>query len=108
MPNTDTESNSYTTATDSVKKPGKYSARSQRALPTLPTEAANSDMTEVTYSFLVNPTAVNWSELPLYSLFSLSSDGAHLHIKVSRSRAAELKTRRAFPVGSGRCFKVII
>lgn len=64
------------------------------------------DMNPVTFSGLSDKTAVEWSSLRNYEMFSLSADGSFPMMKVSRSKAVRLADRQVMMVGSGRCYRV--
>lgn len=81
--------------------------RSRRNLPALPSMAGASGMGNVDYSCKVDSSPTSWESLPLYSAFSLNTDGSYPMVKVSCSKACDLRTNKSIPVGSGRCFKVI-
>lgn len=85
-------------------KPVKRKQR--KALPSLPSVAGATEMSDVTYSCKVDSTAISWEQLPLYALFSLSPDGSYPQVKISKSRRFEIRSGNSFPCGSGRCFRV--
>jgi hypothetical protein len=78
----------------------------KRHLPSLPSAVSAADMNNVEYSGLADRTAVEWSSLKNYEMFSLSADGSFPMMKVSRSKAVRLADREVMMVGSGRCFRV--
>ncbi|MGB3755052.1 MAG: hypothetical protein WBA07_01580 [Rivularia sp. (in: cyanobacteria)] len=100
-----TDNNGNTPATSNGNKPSKKRTRS---LPTLPSVASASDMTDVTYSCKADSTPTSWDVLPLYGVFSLSPDGSFPMVKISKSKACDLRTAKSIPVGSGRCYRVIL
>lgn len=88
--------------------PGKAKTkRTRQALPSLPSTASATNMVDVNYLCKVDGSPISWDALPLYAMFSLSADGSYPHIKVSRSKACEIRTGKSLPVGSGRCYRVI-
>lgn len=80
--------------------------RTKRHLPSLPSAVSAADMSNVSYSGLVDKTAVEWSALRNYEAFSLSADGSFPMLKVSRSKAVRLADREVMLVGSGRCYRI--
>lgn len=80
----------------------------KRNLPSLPTAPGASQMGDVSYECKVDSSASNWESVPLYSLFSLSPDGSYPLIKVSRSKAADLRSGKSIAVGNGRCYRVLV
>ncbi|MBC1235656.1 hypothetical protein VF14_36675 [Nostoc linckia z18] len=87
-------------------KPKKQADKPKRHLPSLPSAISAADMNQVEYSGLADRTAVEWSSLQNYEMFSLSADGSFPMMKVSRSKAVRLADRQVMMVGSGRCFRV--
>jgi hypothetical protein len=81
-------------------------SKQKRHLPALPSAASAADMNPVTFSGLSDKTAVEWSALKNYEMFSLSPDGSFAMMKVSRSKAVRLADRQVMMVGSGRCYRV--
>lgn len=81
--------------------------RQRKALPSLPSTTSASEMVDVEYSCKVDTTPITWESLPLYAMFSLSSDGSFPQIKVSKSRRFEIRTGNSHPCGSGRCYRVM-
>ena len=91
-----------------VVEPGKTRVkRARQSLPSLPSTASAANMADVHYTCKVDASPISWDALPLYGMFSLSPDGSYPHIKVSRSKACEIRTGKSLPVGSGRCYRVI-
>jgi len=82
-------------------------SRLRRNLPSLPSNPGASEMGDVSYSCKVDASPTGWDALPLYSPFSLSADGSYPMVKVTRSKACELRTGKSILVGSGRCYRVI-
>lgn len=101
-----TSNNGTMTAVKSVDTATKKPKRT-RNLPALAAVAGASDMTDARYDCKVDTSPISWDSLPLYSVFSLSSDGSYPMVKVSRSKAADLRTRNSQLVGSGRCYRVV-
>ncbi len=93
-------------ASNTDKKPTKEKEKAKRHLPALPSAVSAADMNTVDYSGLADRTAVEWSSLKNYEMFSLSPDGSFPMMKVSRSKAVRLADREVMMVGSGRCFRV--
>lgn len=89
------------------KSANKTTRSSRRNLPALPSVAGASGMTDVNFCCKVDASPVSWEALPLYSIFSLATDGSYPMVKVSRSKAADLRTAKSMLVGSGRCYRVI-
>lgn len=83
------------------------SRRQRKALPSLPSVASGTDMTDVEYRCKVDTTPITWEQLPLYSMFSLSPDGSFPQVKISKSRRFEIRTAKSHPCGSGRCYRVM-
>ena len=81
--------------------------RQRKALPSLPSTTSATEMVDVEYSCKVDTTPITWESLPLYSVFSLSSDGSFPQIKLSKSRRFEIRTGNSHPCGSGRCYRVM-
>jgi hypothetical protein len=81
--------------------------RVRRNLPSLPSLPGASGMQEVTYTCKVDSTPTSWESLPLYSPFSLSSDGSYPLLKVTKSKACDIRTGKSLAVGSGRCYRVM-
>ena len=79
----------------------------RRNLPSLPSAPGASQMSDVSYQCKVDSSPTSWESVPLYCLFSQSADGSYPLVKVSRSKAADLRTGKSMPVGSGRCYRVI-
>lgn len=79
----------------------------RRSLPSLPSAPGASQMLDVNYQCKVDSSPSSWETVPLYSLFSQSADGSYPLVKVSRSKAADLRTGKSMPVGSGRCYRVV-
>lgn len=98
--------NGTQTPVNSEKKSKKDDSKPKRHLPSLPSAISAADMNQVEYSGLTDRTAVEWSSLQNYELFSLSPDGSFPMMKVSRSKAVRLADRQVMMVGSGRCFRV--
>ncbi|MEC4887695.1 MAG: hypothetical protein SAL70_41250 [Scytonema sp. PMC 1070.18] len=86
---------------------GKTTKKPKRNLPALPSVAGASDMSDVVYGCKVDASPVSWESLPLYSPFSLSADGSYPLVKVSKSKACDLRTGKSILAGSGRCYKVV-
>lgn len=81
--------------------------RQRKALPSLPSMASGTEMTDVTYNCKVDTTPISWEQLPIYAMFSLSADGSFPQIKVSKSRRFEIRSGNSHPCGSGRCYRVV-
>jgi hypothetical protein len=84
----------------------KEKEKQKRHLPSLPSAVSAADMNAVEYSGLADRTAVEWTYLKNYEMFSLSPDGSFPMMKVSRSKAVRLADREVMMVGGGRCFRV--
>ncbi len=82
-------------------------ATPRRNLPSLPAAAGASDMNDAIYTCKVDASPISWEALELYSVFSLAADGSYPRVKVTRSKAADLRTGKSAPVGSGRCYRVV-
>lgn len=102
----ETAVNGSKTASNTDKKTTKDKDKPKRHLPALPSAVSAADMNNVEYSGLADRTAVEWSSLQNYEMFSLSPDGSFPMLKVSRSKAVRLADRQVMMVGSGRCFRV--
>ncbi len=96
--------NGNKTGSNTDKKTTKEKAK--RHLPSLPSAVSAADMNTVEYSGLADRTAVEWTSLKNYEMFSLSADGSFPMMKVSRSKAVRLADREVMMVGGGRCFRV--
>lgn len=79
----------------------------RRSLPSLPSTPGASQMGDIAYNCKVDSSPTSWESVPLYCLFSQSADGSYPLVKVSRSKAADLRTGKSLPVGSGRCYRVV-
>lgn len=86
---------------------GKTAKRMRRNFPSLPSTAGASEMSDVVFGCKVDASPTAWEALALYSPFSLSADGSYPLVKVSRSKAADLRTGKSMSVGSGRCYRVV-
>lgn len=69
-----------------------------------PVASGKESQTACEYHGLVNKTPVDWESVELYQEFCLSPDGSHRHVKVSKSKAANLQTKKARPVGHGQVY----
>jgi hypothetical protein len=98
--------NGTKTTPNADKKTTKDKEKPKRHLPSLPSAVSAADMNNVEYSGLADRTAVEWTSLRNYEMFSLSPDGSFPMMKVSRSKAVRLADREVMMVGSGRCFRV--
>jgi hypothetical protein len=81
--------------------------RPKRQPGPLPSAAAASEMASVSYECKVDSTPTSWETLPIWTAFSLSSDGSYPQVKVSKSQYCDLRTGKSFAAGSGRCYRVI-
>lgn len=95
-------------ATSNTTKKQTKDEKPKRYLPSLPTVSGASDMSSVSYSALADKTAVEWSALKNYEVFSLSADGSFPMMKVSRSKAVRIGDREVILVGGGRCYRVAV
>lgn len=103
-----TEVQTVNNGTVPVFNAGKSASKKlRRNLPSLPSNPGASEMSDVSYSCKVDASPTVWDALPLYSPFSLSADGSYPMVKVTRSKACELRTGKSILVGSGRCYRVI-
>lgn len=100
QPATITYTNGANPAPEKKKRP-------RRQPPPLPSAAGATDMADVHYPCKVDSSPISWGELPLWSAFSLSSDGSYPQVKVSQSAYCDLRTRKSYRAGSGRCYQVI-
>lgn len=89
------------------KQPQEKKKRARRQPPPLPSQAGASEMSVASYECKVETTPTNWDSLPIWSAFSLSSDGSYPQVKVSRRQYCDLRTGKSFEAGSGRCYRVI-
>ena len=105
MEPSETTYQAFTPVPNGVKPPTK---RIRKALPSLPSTASATNMTDVDYHCKVDGSPISWDSLPLYGVFSLSPDGSYPHVKVSCSKACDLRTGKSIPVGSGRCYRVVL
>jgi hypothetical protein len=90
---------------NAVKSASKTKLR--RNLPSLPSAAGANEMSDAVYSCKVDSSPIAWEGLELYSVFSLAADGSYPLVKVTRSKAADLRTGKSRPAGSGRCYRVV-
>lgn len=81
--------------------------RIRQNFPSLPSAPGASEMSDVGYDCKVDSSPTNWESVPLYSAFSLSSDGSFPKVKVTRSKYCDLRSGKSQSVGSGRCYRVI-
>lgn len=81
--------------------------RLRQNFPPLPSSPGASEMSDVSYDCKVDSSPSNWESVPLYSAFSLSSDGSFPKVKVTRSKYCDLRSGKSQPAGSGRCYRVI-
>ncbi|BAZ50141.1 hypothetical protein NIES4103_27550 [Nostoc sp. NIES-4103] len=102
----ETTHNGTKATSNTDKKATKEKDKPKRHLPALPSAVSAADMNNVEYSGLADRTAVEWTSLKNYEMFSLSPDGSFPMMKVSRSKAVRLADREVMMVGSGRCFRV--
>lgn len=64
-------------------------------------------MGDVSYICKVDASPISWDALPLWSAFSLSSDGSFPQVKISQSGYCDLRTQKSYRAGSGRCYKIV-
>lgn len=95
-------------ATSNTSKTKAKDGKPTRHLPSLPTASAASDMSSVSYNGLADKTAVEWSALKNYEVFSLSADGSFPMMKVSRSKAVRIGDKEVLLVGGGRCYRITV
>lgn len=81
--------------------------RPRRQPPPLPSAAGASEMGDVEYKCKVDNSPIAWDALPIWNAFSLSSDGSYPQVKVSKSQYCDLRTSKAYPAGSGRCYRIV-
>jgi hypothetical protein len=81
--------------------------RLRQNFPALPSSPGASEMGDVAFNCKVDSSPTNWESVPLYSAFSLSSDGSFPKVKVTRSKYCDLRSGNSQPAGSGRCYRVI-
>jgi hypothetical protein len=96
-----------TSATGSGKSASKGQPR-PRSLPSLQSVTGTSSMSEAAFLGRVDKNASEWSLLPLYAVFSTAEDGSHPMVKVSKSKCVSLVDGKAYPVGSGRCYRLVL
>lgn len=94
-------------ATGSGKSAGKGQPR-PRSLPSLQSVTGTSEMAEASFIGRVDKSPTEWQLLPLYAVFSTAEDGSHPHLKVSKSKCVSLVDGKAYPVGSGRCYRLVL
>ncbi|MBH8575744.1 hypothetical protein I8752_22605 [Nostocaceae cyanobacterium CENA369] len=99
-------SNGTQTPLNTDKKSSKDKEKQKRHLAKMASAVSAADMNSVEYSGLADRTAVEWTSLKNYEMFSLSPDGSFPMMKVSCSKAVRLADREVMMVGSGRCFRV--
>jgi hypothetical protein len=103
-----TEVQTISNGTVPVITTGKSATKRQRRnLPALPSVAGASAMGDVNFCCKVDTSPISWEALPLYSPFSLSADGSYPMVKVTKSKACDLRTSKSILVGSGRCYRVV-
>lgn len=105
MTEVQTATNGSVPVTTTGKTPTKRILRQN--FPPLPSAPGASEMTDAAYSCKVDSSPTNWESVPLYSAFSLSSDGSFPKVKVTRSKYCDLRSGNSQPAGSGRCYRVI-
>lgn len=88
-------------------KPGNKTKRPKRIAPPLPSMAGASEMVDATYNCKVDNSPSSWESIPLWSAFSLSSDGSFPKVKVTKSKYSDLRTGKSEAAGSGRCYRII-
>lgn len=83
-------------------------ARGKRLLPPLPTASAGT-LADFNISTKLDGSPTNFESLPLYALFTLTSDGSgDLYIKIAKNKYASIKQGNSYFAGSGRCYRVIL
>ncbi|MCC5621020.1 hypothetical protein [Nostoc sp. CHAB 5715] len=109
MEATDTAKNngiSQQSNSNGANKQPQDKAKKARKLVGIPTGAVLSSMTNVFYTAHVAKDPVNWDAIENYQPFSPAADGSRLMIKVSKTKAVDLRTRKSSPVGYGQAYPV--
>ncbi len=82
--------------------------RKTRYLPGLPSVSSTQDQQAITYNMTVDKTATEFNALDNYEIFAMASDGSHLMVKVSKSKAVRLNDRKTFSTNGGRVYRVTL
>lgn len=109
MEATDTAKNNGITQQNNSNGASKQSQdkpKKARKLVGIPTGAVLSSMTNVLYTAHVAKDPVSWDAIENYQPFSPAADGSRLMIKVSKTKAVDLRTRKSSPVGYGQAYPV--
>lgn len=107
MAATETQEKNGASPTGSAKVSNKAQPRT-RSLPSLQSVTGTSSMSEAAFIGRVDKSPTEWQLLPLYAAFSCAEDGSNPMVKVSRSKAVSLVDGKSYPVGSGRCYRVVL
>jgi hypothetical protein len=107
MPQTETQNGAKADESSNGRHLPKRGKRT-KALPSLNAATGVSEMSEAAFKGNVDSSQTDWSLVPLYSSISVSEDGSNPMMKVSKSRAIDLISRKAVDVGGGRCYLVTI
>lgn len=83
--------------------------RKRPATKSLQQMTSVSEMNDCAYPGKCDPNATEWTFLPLFTVFSLTPDGAFPKVKDSTSSYVDLRTGH-HPTGlaSGRCYRVYL
>ena len=102
-----TAENGKTTRQNNVQSEGKRPAR-VRSLPSLQSVTSISSMKAAAFIGKVDQNATEWQLLKNFTCFSTADDGSFPMVKVSKSKAVSLTDGKAYPVGSGRCYRIFL
>lgn len=78
----------------------------RKAPPPLAVMSSVEEMAQVNLVGKVEPSPTSWDNLPVYAVFSGSSDGSFPMIKVNKSMYSDMRTGQAYRCGSGRCYRI--
>ncbi|MEG3879306.1 hypothetical protein QT972_18295 [Microcoleus sp. herbarium7] len=71
--------------------------------------SSGSDMADVTISYKVDTSGLEWSQLPNFAAFSTSPDGSFPKVKDSQSSYIDIKTQtHEIDIASGRVYRVYL
>ncbi len=84
----------------------KTPVKRQRTLGALAARPGLDEMVKFNLTLNVSPKPSTWMEIPNGSLFSASSDGSQLYLKVSRSKCIYIKTGESKSCDSGSYYQV--
>ena len=86
-------------------KPTDKPKRKQRSAGIPQLQALNS-MQSIGYRAYIEPQATDWGLLQNYDFFSPSEDGSNLMMKITKSKALDIKSQKPMVVTFGRAYRV--